>query len=871
MLPHFFRRHAAALALVITSPLILAACGNTTGEVHLGDPELRGQRRHTLRRMRAQDQPNEAAAFRAWQRRNSDGSIPPDALLKAKAQRDALLSANLAGAGLSPASWTSRGPGNIGGRIRGVVVHPTQTNTIWIGSSSGGVWKTTNGGTSWIALDDFLPSLAVGCLRIHPNDPNTLYAGTGEGFFDNPTGESNATPIRGAGIFMTTDGGSTWTQMPSTANPDFYFVNELAIDPTSPSTLLAATETGLFRSTDSGASWTKTFTGRCLDVAIDPFNHENVLASLYRDTQSTLFSTDSGQSWQRATGIPAYDRTEFTFAPGTPNLVLAGVSINGTLWVYRSNDAGHSWTRASNSGTGSYGPFNNTVWIDPTNSNLVVVGGITLARSTNGGTSFSDAFGSVHADIHLIINDPNYDGSSNKRLYIICDGGIYRADNASTNTAVELNNGLGITQFYGVAVADSTGTIVGGTQDNGTLRFNGNTEGWRDYAGGDGGVNASDPTNSSVFYGEYQWGEIHRTDNAGQSVSAFITGGISDTGDTDTNFITPFILDPNSPSRMLVGCKRLWRTNNARANNPSWTSIKPVISEGRDRDQSGTHVDSLFNISAIAVPVGDSDRIYVGYNNGQVWYTNNGTATTPAWTRIDNLSEDIPDRWVSDIVIDPTDKDRIYVAFMGYESDNLWTTSAPFNTWIQITGQGEFSLPAAPASALAVHQTIPGWLYVGTDVGVFTSTDDGNTWSTTAGGPAASSVERLIWRNENTLMAATYGRGMWEASIDPGLNLADPVPGIAGQNNTLTASNATSGQRVTFVAGFRSGNVAVPGCAVFVGIAQPIIIGSTPADGNGDASLTAPVPGSLAGREVLLQAVEQNTCRVSPLVRYTFD
>ncbi len=860
------RNFRSLLSLLVAAPAFIVGCttsGSGEASWHAREREMEREGEH------APDQPSEAMAFRAMQRRSADGTTPENALLRAKAQRDALVSADVAGAGLTSASWTSLGPGNIGGRIRGLVIHPTQTSTIWIGSASGGIWKTTNGGTTWTALDDFLPSLAVGCLRMHPTDPNTLYAGTGEGFFDNPTGESNATPIRGAGIFRTTDGGATWTQLPATANADFYFVNELAIDPANPAIFLAATQSGLFRSTDSGATWSRTFTGRALDITIDPFNHNNVLASFYRDTQSTLYSSDNGQTWQRASGIPAYDRTEFAFAPNTSSLVFAGVSINGTLYLYKSVDAGRTWTRSSNTGANVYGPYNIAPWIDPTNPTLIVMGGTYLSRSTNGGASFSDAYSSVHPDVHLIVNDPGYNGSTNKRIYIACDGGIYRADNASTNSAVELNNGLGITQFYGVAVADSTGRVVGGTQDNGTLRYKGNSEAWADYAGGDGGYNQNDPTAPNVFYGEYQWGDIHRSDDGGESVAAFISGGISDTGDTNTNFITPILLDPNSPSRMLVGCRRLWRTSNARVGSPSWTAIKPPIGQGRD--QSGTHIDSLFNISAIALPLGNSDLIYVGYNNGQVWYTTNGTAAAPTWTRIDTLGSGLPARWVADIIIDPADQNRIYVAYMGYEADNLWVTKAPFSSWTRITGTPPYALPAAPASALAVHRTIPGWLYVGTDVGVFTSTDDGNTWSTTAGGPAAASVERLAWRNGNTLMAATYGRGMWQASIDPGLKLGDPVPGIAGQNNTLTASNATSGQRVTFVAGFRTGNVTVPGCAVFVGISQPIILGSTLADGNGDAALTAPVPGSVAGREILMQAVEQSTCRVSPLVRYTFN
>ena len=821
-----------------------------------------------------EDSPLEAAAFRYYQRVGPDGTIPAAAIMEAKRQRDRLVMESTSNAGIAPDAWTWLGPGNIGGRIRTIVLHPTNPSTMWIGSASGGIWKTTNAGARWEPLTDFMASLSVGCMAMDPVDPTIIYAGTGEGFFEDAGGASNTAAVQGAGIFRTTDGGDTWTQMESTATPDFHYVNRLVIGPDSRATLLAATGAGVFRSTDAGASWTRTLAINALDAKFHPTDGSQAIASGHDPGSGPYYSTDGGVTWSMASGIPDVHRVELAYARSNPSVVYAGVSDHGTIRIWRSTDGGRTYAQRPAGGISTYEAYNSMLWVDPTNSETLLWGGIGISRSTNGGGGGSGAFNGVHADQHVVVEHPDFDGVNNRTVYFGCDGGIYRTDNVYGNSAVELNNNLGITQFYGAAINDQTGVVVGGTQDNGTLRYTGSTEGWGTTFGGDGGYCASDPTDPNYFYGEIYWADIFRSTNGGQSAN-YISSGITDAGDPNAaNFITYFTLDPNNPNRILLCARHLWRTNNAKAGSPTWRAIKPPIGGLDPGDPDGAHFNPNppYNLSTVTVAQGNSDLIFAGHNNGQIWYTTDGTADNPTWTRIDNAGGGAPPaRWVSRIAIDPANPSRIYVAYMGWEPDNLWTSVAPFTEWRPVGNTGDYALPAAPLSALALHPTQPGWVYVGGDIGLFASTDGGRNWSTTTQGPGTVPVEELVWRDGDTLMAVTHGRGIYLADVRLDLAMGDPIPGVAGQDNAFPVRNATANERVYFVWGFNSGSTHVPGCNVFVGISRPQFGGSAVSDADGAATLVTRVPQTAAGRPVLLQAVEPGACRLSQTVEFTFQ
>ena len=406
-------------------------------------------------------------------------------------------------------------------------------------------------------------------------------------------------------------------------------------------------------------------------------------------------------------------------------------------------------------------------------------GGVWLYRSLDGGSTRSQTFNGVHADMHAIVGAPGFNGTTNKTLYVGCDGGIYRLPDAYGSSASRINNNLTITQFYGAAVNNSSGVIVAGAQDNGTNRFTGNPLAWSENViGGDGAFCASDPTNPNYFYGASQYENIRRSSNGGASFGS----GIAPPGagsSNNFNFIPYFLLDPNEANRMLACGEVLWRNNAVRTGN-TWTSIKPSIRPGNVGTQTGgaqAHFagNNPWNISTTTVAEGNSNVIWVGHNDGHLYRTTNGTATTPSWTRVDGNGVGLPDRWISRIVIDRVNANRVTVGFLGWEADNIWRTTDAGMTWTPVTGSGNFALPSVPVGALAQHRTRPGFWYAGTDLGIFTSSDDGASWTSQTDGPGTVPIDELVWKNDNTLMAVTHGRGIYLAAVSTATEPFSPV------------------------------------------------------------------------------------------------
>ncbi|MGI9014841.1 MAG: WD40/YVTN/BNR-like repeat-containing protein [Phycisphaerales bacterium] len=742
------------------------------------------------------DSPVEAAWFRYQQRAGADGIIPDGAFMRAKAHRDEMLR-HAAPGGVMPSDWQWLGPGNIGGRIRPILIHPKQHDVMWIGAAGGGVWKTTDGGNAWFPLDDFLPSLSVASLDMRATSPNTIYAGTGEGFFDTVDGSSNTAAMRGAGIFKSIDGGETWSQMPGTDTSDFYFVNRIALHPTNVNEMVVATTTGIWRTTDDGASWTRTLDIIALDVKRHPTNPNRLVAS-GRNGAAPYYSTNGGVSWIQASGAGGL-RQELAYAPSDPNIVYACVSNSGSLRTWRSLDGGMNYTLQQAGGVGTYDAYNNTIWVDPTDPDILVIGGVWLYFSGDAGVNFQQRYTAAHPDMHGIVNHPGYNGTTNRIVYFATDGGIWRTDDVYGTGVLDLNNNLGITQFYGAAINPTTGHIAGGTQDNGSLSYQGDPQNWTHYFGGDGGYGAADPTDPNIFYGEVQRARIHRSTNGGATASYIYNrtnNRISDAGSsTNCNFIPFLLLDPNDPNRMLVACRRLWRSNNVKDANPDWFVVKDEINGltppgGGGKGEGNDHFadNDPRNIATIAVAEGNSDLVWVGHNNGEIWFTTNGTDTTPTWTRVDDNGSGLPDRWPSTIAIDRTNHNRIFVAFMEYADDNLWLSEDGGTTWQNVTGSGTFALPPAPVAAIAIHRTRPQVLYAGTDVGMFVSVDGGNRWTADTRGPGTAPIEQLIWKNNNELMAVTHGRGILLATI----HLPIAIDSVTVQRGTHLAGDEAS-------------------------------------------------------------------------------
>ena len=482
---------------------------------------------------------------------------------------------------------------------------------------------------------------------------------------------------------------------------------------------------------------------------------------------------------------------------------------SGVIW--RSVDGGASYqpraTRTIRGGTpaaylGPQGWYGNAIWAgDPTDENLVIAGGIDLWRSTDGGDSLAEISTwwahppSPHADQHAIVAHPSYDGTSNRTMFFGSDGGIWSAPDIQAvgleATApflkgwAGLDNSFGVTQFYAGAGHASSGKLIGGAQDNGTLCFDPQQgpQQWTTIFGGDGGWCAADPTDPDVFYGEYVFLAIHRNTDGGasqdQDGDRYIDGQfwnqakgawdwklaphrIPDAMPVPSGqpqkalFIAPFLLDPNEPERILAGGLSLWRTNDAKTPNtptsgPSWQSAKdPIVTSGNTRG---------FEISALAVATGDSDTVWVGHANGALFLTSNGTAGSPTWQPVASGSFP-PQRYCTRITVDVTQKNVVYVAFGGYVRGNLWVTRDGGGTWSDLSA----TLPTAPVRAVTMHPRHAGFVYAGTEVGLFASEDSGATWSPTNQGPTNCSVDDLFWMGE-TLVSVTHGRGMYRIDL----------------------------------------------------------------------------------------------------------
>ncbi len=770
------------------------------------------------------DQPQEAMDFFVSQRVGPGEDIPFDRLAAARddiRNRQAALGQNpLQAAESGGGGWIELGPGNIGGRTRAFVIHPGDPSILYAAGVAGGVWKSTDAGASWVVLDDTMLNLAVSTLAMDPTDPETLYAGTGEGFF-------NGGSVRGAGIFKTTDGGATWDQLSGTVSgiPSgaFNYVNKIVISPNDADRLYAGTRSGVWRSLDAGVSWSILLTNPlcplnnpscgfvgCTDIAVRWDSDPDVLFAAFGSfTAIGLFrSQDGGQTWNEI-GTPSnlqrndQGRMAIAIAPSNNDVVYVCMANNGEtdttgalVDVFRTTNGGDTWSPRVNLAddinplllsnpcfTGSsQGWYDNIIAVDPLDEDIVWVGGIDLFRSDDGGVNFGvaafwesgdDDPEYVHADQHMIVFHPNYNGTSNQTMYATGDGGVFRTDNARASTSNEgclpsfnqlpdivwtsLNNGYGVTQFYHGDASQSTEVFGGGAQDNGTnlVTSSSTPNDWFEILGGDGGYFFINPQNPNVMYAETQrFPRIQKSVNGG--ISFFpSTNGIDE---FDGLFINPFAMVDANPNLLWTGATQPWRTTNAAG---LWTSAGPDF-------------DNAFLTSAIAIAPSDSSEVYFGFCNGYVARTSDGTAEPVTWQvfgaanglQADTFG-DFCGSWISSIAFDPTNPDVGYCTYSTYGLNHVLKTTNGGSSWFSIDGFGQTGIPDIPVHWIAIRPTDSNELFVGTELGVFRSLDGGLTWAPFNNGMPNTVVESLDFRNENDLVAFTHGRGAFMFQLSP--------------------------------------------------------------------------------------------------------
>ncbi len=746
------------------------------------------------------DNPRAATEWRLKTMADEHGKIPPGAVHRANLHRKnathgphfGTIGTNSIGSNpinrvvslsssVTSGSWTSRGPQNVGGRTLALLVHPTNNQILYAASASGGLWQSTNGGATWTQLP-LTFNLFIGALAFDPLNPNIIYAGTGERFYDRA--------VQGAGIFKSTDGGATWTQLAATAN--WLYVSSISALPGVTGTLLAATDSGIYRTTNGGGTWTPISIpalSRALMVAYDPNsdpndpNRAHALAGVYLQNGfvQAYSSSDGGATFTAATGASLHPGNNFgdiavSWSPSMPGVTYALVggasqfTPYGELW--RSADYGVNYTRyATGTGVGCV-DRRCELWVAPNDDSLVVTGGVDVFRSTDSGSTFS-RIGSgyiitndPHPDVHCIAGDSAY-SASNRTVYVCTDGGVFRTSDITT---AALNSGswtslvstYQTTQFYG-GIGHNVGSAAyfGGAQDNGDLATTNTSSNARLVWGGDGGFVDIDPTSVNTWYFEEPYLLLYRSLDGGFSLAG-ISAGLGDSNNTfNANFIAPIVLDPNHPTTLLAGGGNLWRTTSANQPPLGWSNIRP--------NGGGCVTANPSNcISAIAVAPGNSDLIYVGQNDGVIQKTTNGTATTPSWSDVDNNNSKnpLPNRYITRIYVDPGNNNTVYVTLGGYSYDNLWKSIDGGNTFASVSGSGATSLPPAPIRGIVRHPRSALRLYAGTDVGLYESEDGGATWSASQGGPGDVMIDevRFVIGTE-TLLAATHGRGLWTADV----------------------------------------------------------------------------------------------------------
>lgn len=815
--------------------------------------------------------PNGAAQWRYERYLDEHGAIPPRAWQRAligHRQNVAATAALLDGPGISPLAWTQRGPANVAGRTRSIAIDPTNPQRLWVGAVSGGLWKSENGGATWGQIDDWWNNLSVGCVALDPQNPNVIRVGTGEGFWSLAHLQRSFSHfVRGAGVLESTDGGATWTQLPGTAN--WQHTTRIAISPLSPDLLLASRRPGgIARSIDGGQTWTDVTAGMVTDpfsyqVLFDPNDPTKAIAHLAPGSTAqhhVIRSIDSGQTWQFATsGLASvsgeFSRIELAYARSSPGMVYASVGSSGKVW--RSTDDGHTWTQRTGSQSTGTSYYYNSIWVDPTSSDRVVVGGVRIRRSLDGGQTFTQISNGYimttqpHPDVHAFVPDPGYDGTANRRVYVATDGGVHVATDILTASTSggwqDLDATMRSTMFYAAAGHLTGDVVIGGTQDNGTLRVVGTNPNASLVFGGDGGQVQIDPTNPQYSYGEYQYLGVHRSTNGGSSATT-ITSGLGDAGSGNSNFIAPLRLDPNDPNRLYAGGRSLWRTTNARTG-ANWASIK---------------ADVFSLIASIAVTPGVPDRVFVGHNDGRLYRTTNATAGSPQWTALDDNAglDPLPDRVPTRLVVDPLVPTTVYACFGGFAADNLWRSTDAGLTWSPVTGTAPLALPTAPVYGLAVHPDDSDVLYAATEVGLFATDDGGAHWSASNDGPANVVCEEVTFAHgagPRQLVLATLGRGLWTADVTRPTAVpfgtacaGHPSPPLLGVDPLLPAR---LGRVMSFVAaGLQPGQ---PGAWLAAGLSDTAWSGGTlpqPLDGFGmtgcalqtslEVSLLAPVSGA---------------------------
>jgi photosystem II stability/assembly factor-like uncharacterized protein len=739
------------------------------------------------------------------------------------------------------------GSAAMSGRVAAVAAHAEKgKTTVYVGSASGGVWKSLDGGTTFKPVFDKNPVQSIGALAIDPTHPQTVWVGTGESW------TRNSVSI-GDGIYKSTDDGATWTNVGLRESER---IVRILVHPTNGDVVYAcvpgklwsdSADRGVYKTADGGKTWTLVLAGGnqstgCSGLAMDPSNPDALFAGMwdfrrqgwtYRSggdgpdapSASGLFhTTDGGKTWNAMTsatnkGLPPapWGRVEVVTAPSDAKVVYALVESKDSA-LYRSADGGATWEQRDKSQNMVWRPFYFArLVVDPTNPDRLFKPDLNLIASDDGGRSFSGSGGGAHGDWHDLWIDPTNPkhviGGDDGGLWISWDGGSrwWKSDN------------LPISQFYHVALdTKDPYQVYGGLQDNsswvGDSSYPGGitSQRWENLYDGDGFWVVVDPTDPEAVYAESQGGYIGRVDRRTHSARD-IQPQARYKEKLRFNWNTPIAASPTQKGTIYIGSQFLFRSRNR---GDTWERVSPDLTtndpEKQKQEQSGgitvdnSSAEMHTTIYSISESPKDPNVLWVGTDDGNVQVSRDGART---WT---NVAPNVPGlpkfSWVSWVEASRFDAATAYAAFdrhtFGDMTPWVYKTTDSGKTWTRIVSPDQGV--RGWAHVVKEDTVSPQLLFVGTEMGLWISVDGGGKWAEFKGGgfPSVAVREVQVQPRENDLVIATHGRGIW--IVDD----ISPLRAMTGDTLTRPASflpGRGTQQRMHADGGWSNGDAAFVG------------------------------------------------------------
>ena len=697
---------------------------------------------------------------------------------------------------LAPFSFRNIGPALMSGRIADVAIDQQQPNTWYVAAGSGGLWKTTNSGTSWTPIFDTYASYSLGCVTIDPSDRNTIWVGTGENVAGRHVGY-------GDGVYVSRDGGKTFQNKGLKQSEH---IGKIVVDPNNSLNVFVAVqgplwatggERGLYKSTDGGETWRQVISGGpysgATDLQIDPTDsrvlyaathqrHRTVWALLDTGPESGIHkSVDGGETWTKlSNGLPGEDKGKISLAisPQKSNVVYATIELpNRAGGFWRSEDHGNSWNKVSDFVSGGTGPhYYQEIYVDPHRYDVIYHANNMLVRSIDGGKTWDVIEGRwKHVDNHAVAFHPT---DADFALFGT-DGGLYESHDFAASYRFFAN--LSLTQFYKVDVDYDLPFyhVIGGTQDNSTQYGPSRTRNvqgirnsdWIVPVGGDGHDNAIDPSNPDIIYGESQEGFIRRFDRkSGETIDIQPQPGKGEEA-LRFNWDSPILISPHNPNRIYFASRMLHRSDDR---GESWTTISPDLSRSQNRWALPIMgrvwgIDAGFDLMAMSkygniTSLSESPKveglIYAGTDDGLIHVTEDGGKN---WRKIEKIYGVPENAFVNDVKADRHDPNTVYAAMDSHKTGDFKSYLVRSRdrgvTWESIVGD----LPERHLVwRIEQDHVRPELMFTATEFGIFVTLDGGEKWlKMTAGLPTISFRDLAIQQRENDLVGASFGRGFY--------------------------------------------------------------------------------------------------------------